>query len=118
MSDLDQAIRDRLHMGARAIARELGVTVYAVRTRMDALGLKSIHGLRKAALAAARTIQVSDDELIAQAIAAGRLTKVPTGYACGLSRWESALWTAGANSASTGWRDQQIQRNKNAGTAK
>lgn len=38
--------------------------------------------------------QLSDAELIARALEAGRVTVIPTGHACGTTRWESALHTA------------------------
>lgn len=37
----------------------------------------------------------SDAELIAKAVADGRVTRIPDGHACGISAWERALWTSG-----------------------
>jgi hypothetical protein len=39
-------------------------------------------------------IQLSDAELIAKAMEAGKVTVLPTGHACGTTRWEAALHTS------------------------
>jgi hypothetical protein len=36
----------------------------------------------------------SDADLIAAAVAAGRVTQLPAGHACGTTRWEAALGTS------------------------
>lgn len=116
--DLDQAIRDRLHMGYKSIAQELGVTAHAVRARMDALNLKSDHAINKARVAALRANPApTDDDLVAIFLATKTITQLPSGQACGLTQWERSLWTAGANTA-VGWKAQNAQRNKNAGTGR
>lgn len=44
-------------------------------------------------------LSAAERRLIEEAVAAGRVTVVPTGYAAGLTRLESVFHTAGPNAA-------------------
>ena len=102
------------HESASAVAKAMGCEQRSVSRKASELGfsamrpkhLRTADRLRGAATGrevmatdrASRPVVVyvprSDDDLIAAALAAGRVTYLPPGQACGLSYWEIALKTA------------------------
>lgn len=99
---------------AGEIAQAMGCSQKSVSRKVCDLGLSALRGpqarladtLRgaaqgRAALAATRAgltpsnrVAVPDAELIAAFLAAGRVTQLPPGHACGITRWEGLLRTA------------------------
>lgn len=107
---------------ASAVALLLGLTDRQVRKIADGAGWKRdretwLKNSKEAAAAAAKTrkktwavkreakqaeairlnppiVQLSDAELIAKAVEAGKVTVLPAGHACGTTRWEAALHTS------------------------
>lgn len=81
---------------AESAAMALGCTVRCVVLKAGRLGLgnerrEARHALAKRPRRTRRMIGGTDGDLIAAAVAAGRVRVVPAGIAAGLSAWERAM---------------------------
>ncbi|WP_426043685.1 hypothetical protein [Caulobacter sp. DWR3-1-2] len=96
---------------ASTIARAVGARPHDVSRKAHQLGLAALRpaGVRQAERSAAQGLGrqsrrerreeragqvISDADLIAEAVAAGRVTRLPSGHAAGITRWERLLSTA------------------------